>query len=148
MTADDARGARGQPPNGRQPTTASTSSTSLPAEREGFAQALAELSSTTSASPHAYDDAHLDVFRAMGRGRKRLLGKCRLAEPPPTRPTLAQKGERAADKLERELHAFETKLEELLSSMGITEAELDAMEAAGDVRDAGVGAGEEDDTKA
>lgn len=38
MTADDARGARGQPPNGRQPTTASTSSTSLPAEREGFAQ--------------------------------------------------------------------------------------------------------------
>ena len=32
--------------------------------------------------------------------------------------------------------------------MGITEAELDAMEAAGDVRDAGVGAGEEDDTKA
>ncbi|CAK7272400.1 hypothetical protein SEPCBS57363_005113 [Sporothrix epigloea] len=106
MTADDAH-ARGQPQNGRQP---STSSTSLPAiqptaaaQREGFAQALAELS----------------------------------------------RGERAADKLERELHAFETKLEELLSSMGMTEAELDAMEDVCDDGDAdagdGDGDGEEDD---
>ncbi|ERS98427.1 uncharacterized protein SPSK_11039 [Sporothrix schenckii 1099-18] len=36
------------------------------------------------------------------------------------------RGERAADKLERELQAFEAKLEELLSSMGMSEEDLDA----------------------
>ncbi|CAK7204454.1 hypothetical protein SEUCBS139899_007211 [Sporothrix eucalyptigena] len=49
-----------------------------------------------------------------------------------------RRGERAADKLERELHAFEAKLEELLSSMGMTEADLDAMEDDGsDEKDEG-----------
>ena len=48
---------------------------------------------------------------------------------------IQKRGERAADKLERELHAFEAKLEELLSSMGMTEADLDAIEGVGDDED-------------
>ncbi|CAK7266881.1 hypothetical protein SEPCBS119000_002256 [Sporothrix epigloea] len=84
MTVNDASSAQGRQPSAGPPSPPLASTAA--SQRQGFAQALAELS----------------------------------------------RGERAADKLERELHAFETKLEELLSSMGMTAADLDAMEAAGD----------------
>ncbi|CAK7233470.1 hypothetical protein SCUCBS95973_008605 [Sporothrix curviconia] len=47
--------------------------------------------------------------------------------------------------LERELHAFEAKLEELLASMGMNEADLDVPEDAGGDGEDEAGEGEDQD---
>lgn len=63
--------------------------------------------------------------------RERTKQENRLANRAPH-----NRGERAADQLERELNVFEAKLEELLLSMGMTDADLDELDNAGGGGDA------------